>query len=276
MPTHISEINVTKHYLTATSEQIKEIAKPLTRFGVTWFDHFRIYDDNSGIDLTTVPDFCELFVNERLYREGCVGNYDEYHDGYYFWDTLTGAREVFKAIEQHNYTSHGIIVIKTYEKFCDQFHFGGDLNNPGVKNFFINCKDIIENFIDYYYSQAADLIANARAHSYSFPNDKKECDELINPADYEREKAYFNKYVLSESPESQWGDIPLTKRELQCIYYSSLGDSAKIVAAHLNIARKTVERHLENARQKLGVRNKVGLLKVVSGWCDIDKIAFLK
>jgi len=249
--TVLTDLKYESHYFNTTSEQVKAIVSPLFRFGVTMFDHFRIYEDNTGIDLTTIPHFCEFFAKNHLYREACVGDWDQYHDGYYFWDTLTGAANVFKAIEEQCQSSHGIIIRK-YKNYCDQFHLAGALDNPGVKNFFINSRDMIENFIDYYYREAEEIISNAREHSYSFPGDKKECDELLYPDRFD-DKINFG--IGSE--------VALTKREFQCIEYTSRGYSAKLVADFLNISRKTVERHLENSRKKLGVNNKLALVKKV-------------
>lgn len=262
MPIAINKVNFNKHYLVSTSEEITAIAQPLFKFGITMFDHFRIYDDNSAIDLTTAPEFCEFFTKNHLYREGCVGNYNDYHDGYFFWDTLLGADPVFKALEQQCHFAHGIIVVKTYKNYCDHFHFGADIKNPGIKNFFINQKDLIEQFIQYYYQEAKHLIDNARPHSYSFPDDKKECGEIleISNSSAVNIKRHFELNKTSKLNIA----IKLTKRELECIFHSSQGKPAKIVADELNIAQKTVERHLENSRHKLGVKNKIALFNAVA------------
>jgi len=47
----------------------------------------------------------------------------------------------------------------------------------------------------------------------------------------------------------------LTARELECLATSADGLTAKEVAEKLNITPRTVSFHLENARQKLGMRN---------------------
>ena len=49
---------------------------------------------------------------------------------------------------------------------------------------------------------------------------------------------------------------PLTGRELECLAVSAQGLTAKEVAEKLEITPRTVSFHLENATQKLGVRNK--------------------
>ena len=53
----------------------------------------------------------------------------------------------------------------------------------------------------------------------------------------------------------------LSAREVECIYFTSQDMSAKQVARQLNIAPKTVENHLENAKNKLGYSKKSSLLR---------------
>jgi LuxR family transcriptional regulator, transcriptional regulator of spore coat protein len=56
-------------------------------------------------------------------------------------------------------------------------------------------------------------------------------------------------------------DAPhLTCRELQVLKRVAHGRSAKEVARELGIARRTVERHIENARYKMRARNKTHMI----------------
>ncbi|MAZ77601.1 MAG: hypothetical protein CMF39_02880 [Legionellaceae bacterium] len=261
MATEIEKIHYDNHYMVTTSEQIKAIAAPLRRLGVLQFDHFRIYEDNSAIDLTTTPEFCEFYGKNKLYLKGCAGNFDDYHDGYFFWDTLTGAADVFKAIEQQSHMGHGVTIVKTYEHYCDHFYLAGDINNPGIKNFFINQKELIELFILYYYQQAKKIIDNARPHSYLFPQGKRECDEMLDP-----NFSFTNGDVLRLGAlSSQLGNPGFTNRELQCVFLCAQGKSSKVIASALSISAKTVENHLANARKKSGANNTMALINMICG-----------
>lgn len=256
MPTDISKVRYDRHYFTTTSARIKSIVTPLSKFGVRGFDHFRIYDDNSAIDLTTIPEFCEFFGRNGLYKFGCAGNFDDYQNGYFFWDTLSSV-EVFQALAQQCHVSHGMTIVKKYDNYCDHFYLGGDINNPGIKNFFINQMDVIETFIAYYYQEATDIISNARPHSYCFPDNKTECQLMTV-------KGSYSQQHLNELKQELLLKITnLTPRELQCVYQSALGESAKETAARLNISNKTVENHLDNARKKMSVTSKSALIRDV-------------
>jgi DNA-binding CsgD family transcriptional regulator len=56
-------------------------------------------------------------------------------------------------------------------------------------------------------------------------------------------------------------DAPhLSPRERQVLERVALGRSAKEVASELGIAHRTVERHIENARNKMRARNKTHMI----------------
>ncbi len=52
----------------------------------------------------------------------------------------------------------------------------------------------------------------------------------------------------------------LTDRELQILELVSVGYSAKEIALEVDIAPRTVERHIENVRLKLSARNRAHLV----------------
>lgn len=59
----------------------------------------------------------------------------------------------------------------------------------------------------------------------------------------------------------------LTNREREILEYIAIGLSAKEIALELPIAPRTVERHIENIRLKMGARNRAHMvmLAIMSG-----------
>ncbi len=53
---------------------------------------------------------------------------------------------------------------------------------------------------------------------------------------------------------------PLTRREREVVFLTSNGLTSKEVALQIELAPRTVERHLENARHKMGARNRAHLI----------------
>nr|WP_143043497.1 helix-turn-helix transcriptional regulator [Sphingopyxis sp. YR583] len=57
-----------------------------------------------------------------------------------------------------------------------------------------------------------------------------------------------------------WMERQLTDREQQILELVSVGQSAKEIALEIDIAPRTVERHIENVRLKLSARNRAHLI----------------
>lgn len=53
---------------------------------------------------------------------------------------------------------------------------------------------------------------------------------------------------------------PLTVREREVLRLAANGYTSKEIALQITIAHRTVERHIENARLKLGARNRAHLI----------------
>ncbi|WP_312017749.1 LuxR family transcriptional regulator [Bradyrhizobium sp. CIR18] len=75
---------------------------------------------------------------------------------------------------------------------------------------------------------------------------------------------YFHAHAkLAAQSERMVGGVLLSSRELECLEWSSQGKSFSDIGIILDIARRTVAFHLDNARAKLGVssiRQAVALL----------------
>ena len=59
--------------------------------------------------------------------------------------------------------------------------------------------------------------------------------------------------------------LRLTEREIRIIELTAIGYSAKETANELNIAPRTVEKHLDNSRLKMDARNSTHLVALCLG-----------
>ncbi|KTD75703.1 helix-turn-helix transcriptional regulator [Legionella waltersii] len=64
---------------------------------------------------------------------------------------------------------------------------------------------------------------------------------------------HFLRLLLQEK---MIGEIPLTKREQECLRLTAEGFRLELIAKSLKISKRTVNFHLQNANKKLGVSNK--------------------
>ncbi|MBD2842123.1 LuxR C-terminal-related transcriptional regulator [Erythrobacter rubeus] len=74
--------------------------------------------------------------------------------------------------------------------------------------------------------------------------------------------------IISDTENS----IPLTRRENEILRWAARGLTTKEIAKHVEIAPRTVERHIENARLKMRARNRVHMISkaVASGILTIE------
>lgn len=62
-------------------------------------------------------------------------------------------------------------------------------------------------------------------------------------------------------PESNVINLPISKRELETVFYVGQGLSNKEIAILLHISPETVKAHIKSASLKLGAKNRAGLVK---------------
>lgn len=73
-------------------------------------------------------------------------------------------------------------------------------------------------------------------------------------------------------PNGLTNDPVLTHRETEILDYIVLGLSTKEVAQHIDIAPRTVDRHVENVRLKLRARNRTHMVAcaVTAGLLEVN------
>lgn len=64
-------------------------------------------------------------------------------------------------------------------------------------------------------------------------------------------------------------NLGLSRREAECIYYFAKGKSAKEIARIICISNRTVEKHIDNSRLKLGFVRRLQLIELVNDILEI-------
>jgi LuxR family transcriptional regulator, quorum-sensing system regulator SolR len=132
---------------------------------------------------------------------------------------------------------HGICFVKVHENHTDIFDFATDNHRSDLINFYLNNIDLLNNFFLEYCMQFKDLLAWFALNAMEIP---------LRPKDFKR------------SIPGQLSS--LTPREMECLSLIVQGNTAKMVARHLNVSYRTVERHIENSKEKLKVRYQAELI----------------
>ncbi len=145
-----------------------------------------------------------------------------------------------------------------YYKVCG---FGSDKSSEPILNFYFNSAVFLERFIQHFENVGREYIENGNYNglimlpTYTSP--------LLITEGYGNYKAYENpdKLVLTEKHEDFGSKITLTSREKECMSMVAQGYTMKGVAIKLEISHRTVEQHLRNIKDKLGMNTKSQLVE---------------
>jgi DNA-binding CsgD family transcriptional regulator len=85
------------------------------------------------------------------------------------------------------------------------------------------------------------------------------CKELTNLFEIDKKQFSTNGHYCIEAPDNVFN---LSSRELECLFYTLRGKTAKQAAEILNLSKRTVESYIENIKNKFGCNTKSDLLLI--------------
>lgn len=237
--------------MTASSE-ILPIIQPLRHLKVTFFLFVREFASGGRLWLTNHGLWSEHFYTKKYYETSAFENPEEARpSGIFPWQCLRG-QEMYRDARDNFGIGTGITLIENSSSKIDFFHFGystaeGDANHKLIENITpLSC------FTKYFTNQAKPLIKMAEANMVNIP--KPTVIDKIPPVDVTSDNVngFFKemgngKFYLN----SDMGNEYLTRKEVECLKWCIQGKSAEEIALILNISKRTVEAHIESAKQKL-------------------------
>lgn len=241
----------------SSTDEITDICSPLKKhLGVDNFSYIKIFSDMSRIHLDTDPVWTEFFYSKiEEYHQGNLTEAHHWKTGFAHLHEL-GDSCIADSLEYD--VGDGMVLSQhnAQENYTELFFMTHkwSIHRNNKVNFLLRNMDLIELFTDYFRDAASKIITDAEKSPIILPF-VEQSDTLTMPTDAQIRAAFTND-IKKLTQKKQ-----LSQRELDCIYYSSLDMTAKQVAEQLLISPKTVERHLENAKNKIGVRKKSSLIK---------------
>jgi DNA-binding CsgD family transcriptional regulator len=254
---------LSKHPIITSAGAVRQICQPLfDYFNTTYFNFVRRYIDGSETCLTTDPAWTEYFYTHKFYlkvmadklaRNRSVIHRIKVIPWSHFQDS-----PVRKAQSELFETGIGITVIFTRDKYADFFHFATHNKNTEMQDLYQSYADCLIQFSHYFYDKGKDLIALvSKKDNRLYLRDR---NAYKNEIDFPTLK-YFDIENFLETCQSKWfyvynakmGDVFLSNVEMVCIRMLTEGKSAKEIAEKLHRSSRTVESHIQNVRNKLGL-----------------------
>ena len=171
------------------------------------------------------------------------------------------AKIIERASESDLY--HTLFLVDRFSTYYRVCGFGVKKSNKSILNFYINAVSLLQRFVNYFEKHASEII-----------NLNNSVDELIYLPKYHLIQSM--SYGLDDSPSAFLElDFPvdfeiknslinpsLTSREYQCLALVAQGFTMKTAAKKLEISHRTVEQHLRNIKDKLGLQTKSQLVEI--------------
>lgn len=234
-------------------EEMKQICQPLfDASDLTFFEYIKSYNNGSYITLCNNLDWLENYFTKQYYNVSYFrGNPKSYQKSCVFNSTLNKGTECIKdAIEGYG-IDHVFSIIEPFNGGCEFFLFGTHPDNKNIVNFYINHLDSLRRFIYYFHEKAEPLLLKHEADKFKSPFSYVKLDDDTTAAN---DAHIVNKHVFKPSRYKINGmhNITLSQREVECIYWLSKGKTSFETGIILNLSQRTVEKHLNNAKEKFG------------------------
>ena len=248
---------------------IQETCKPLQNIGISSFAYVRIFDDGYQICLTNNLDYSDFCLkNDYVFRTKFFQLQYQYFSKYKNYKTIWPHHvddDLINGLKALN-ICQGFNLTRYDRGWLETCFFGSTNDNDELRVLYNKHSEILEIFRDYFVNRLTCIINDAHNHRSYSPQ-----ANLILPS---IEQAFYSKSLLEDnihqflnsidvpsySVKRNYKDVVLSKREIECLSYLTLGQSTKEIAYQLHVKPRTIEKHLENIRYKTDYHSKSDLI----------------
>ena len=150
-----------KHFFLTTSSELKELIKPLKKYGIDYFTYNKNYKNGERIRLTTHPLHLKAFLENKFYETGNIdAEPDLYLNQAAIFATLKNQKLV-EWIRSDFRVYHGVYIVRKSEHYTEFFSFATSTDNPLIIDFYLNNLNLLQQFCDSFLEQAKPLILQA-------------------------------------------------------------------------------------------------------------------
>ncbi len=228
---------------------VENICKPLfDNFVITNFGYSRHFKDGTMLRLSADKEWSKKYFEHQFYNDIIFYNFPDIAENNSELRIITNEPTCahYSALYDHNLWNIYTIA-RRHQDFAEIFFFATAKEKTEAINFYINNKNMLENYIEYFKNSAASwmiandpniLISTELKLTYHQLKESKKIDK-------------FFKLICSDFDQEK---LSFTVREEECIKQLILGKTAKETASALNISYRTVESHFNNIKRKAGCK----------------------
>jgi DNA-binding CsgD family transcriptional regulator len=237
--------------LYSAESEIKQICQPIIELlDLQYYSYGRFYDDGKCVLLSTNKD---VFINHfKKEYQLTVAPKEEKKTRKKIYNLILIEDTLPDIIaDEYNLFGHGVMMdlIKKHPGYYEMFCFVAKKDAIDPTNKFINSRDSLDQFSEYFLNSAKSAIQLGEKNIIELPSSMK---PLINGAP---EGKKDDSYSIFHNGKS----IALTARQIHCLALLTVGKTTKEIAKDLNISAKTVEDHITALKIKLTCNRKYEL-----------------
>lgn len=248
--------------LEVLSPRLTDFSKPLDALGIPFFTYARTYNDGTFLFLCNNPEWYRIkYEQSFLEFNGFVCTLDLSPNSFTKC-IFTGLpnQEVRLLATLHNLGLwHSIDYYSYMDNFIETVHFGGDIHQPQLINFYLNHSEVLESFIYLFRLQFKDILEPPSPNLLVPLSDRfiqpNTCSTLNFPS-------LFPKHAHPITIRGHTYD--LSHRQFECLVCFIVGMSAKETAKTLGLSHRTVEQYLQILKNKFQCHNLSALLSSLS------------
>lgn len=244
--------------------EIDTICEPFFKtFGITHFGYIRILPNNQMFRIANKPEWTEKFFEYEFYNDISFYSMEKIPINGNYSFLLFGEPQTAhcKALCNDFNIWNALTIYERFENYGSLWFFATTKENEMILDLYLNDLDILRKFILYFKEKAQHLLLF---------NDKSRIINMqINPLVDKFQTDLGIEKFLSESQISKYylnkeeNNISLSKREFECLKILSKGKTIKEVGKLLNLSPRTIESHINSAKQKTGCFYKDNIIDII-------------
>lgn len=245
----------------SSAEEISQVCEPLREYGITAFSHTRVYNDNTFIDMADnveMPDY--FYYKSDIYKHYTPDvEPDQLKEDFFLCSTLEGNPAINVLKEDLN-IDHIIVLTEFVEDHYEIWNFGTYRGNDKILNFYLNNLDLLKSFTSYFKDKGDSLIKKFEKDKITRidfqPNVRQIYDKHVKKPNHFY--ANIKKFYLGEKYKATY----LTSAEFKVLCWCVMGKTARESAIIMSVSRRTIERHLEQIKEKFKCSTKSSIVKL--------------
>lgn len=236
--------------MTSSSEMLP-IIKPLRHLKINYFLFVREFASGDRLWLTSNGAWTEHFYKQKYYQMSAFENPEEIRpSGIFPWQFLR-SQEIYQDARNFGIGSGITLIENKNNKSIDFFHFASNTSEGDTNSYLLENAGAISCFTKYFTNQAKSLIKMAETNMVNIPKpditNKTPIDVSTDGISNFFKEIGNGKFYLNNDTSNEY----LTRKEVECLQWCIKGKSAEEIAPLMNISKRTVEAHVESAKQKL-------------------------